>query len=104
MELTVWRGPYSHEGGDRQPESSWVDLKAVAEDHPGLLQPLNALGHGRGRHADAPSQGGHGDTGVGVQFAQEAHVGVVEKHDRFGEGRCGYLPWFCRQCDQDTFR
>src|SRR5262249_46547871 len=57
------------EGGDRQAERGGADVRPVAGDDTGSLQPLDALGDGGGRHAYAAGECGHRDPGVAVQFA-----------------------------------
>jgi hypothetical protein len=96
--------PDPGERGDGEAEGGRVDLQPVPGDHPGPFETLNAVGHGRGRHADPAAERGHGDTRIGVQFAQQAHVGLVQQLCLLGEGGRRQLPLLCRQFVFTPFR
>lgn len=57
-------GPDAHEDHDVVAERAGIDLQPVAGDHPGILEPLHALAHGRRGHADPPGKFGGAETRV----------------------------------------
>jgi hypothetical protein len=66
LELSGSR-PDTDDGGDREAERLRVDLCVVAGDDPGALEALHALGHGRRRHPDPPTELRYPETAVGLQ-------------------------------------
>ena len=71
--------PHPHHGRDRKADRLRIDLGAIARDHPGALEPLDALTYRRRREVDPPAELGHGDPGVGLQFLNEATVDRVKQ-------------------------
>ena len=77
-----------------KPTALGVDLGAVAGDDAGALEPLNALGDGRGREADAAAELRHPQPAVGSEFLEELQVDGVEEL-RFIGGSVS-CPWLSR--------
>ena len=72
-------GADTGERSHRQSERGRVNLHLVSGDDTGSLHALNALGHGRSRHAHATGQGRHGDARLGVELTQQPAVDVIEQ-------------------------
>jgi hypothetical protein len=64
---------------DREAEGARIDLRPIADDHPGLLQTLHTLGHRRGGQAYAAPELGHGQPGVGLELAQDPSIRAVQQ-------------------------
>ena len=67
-----------HDRGELVAERTRVELRAVAGDHAGALEALDALG-GRGRReVDAPAELGERDPAVRDELGDDLAVGGVE--------------------------
>jgi hypothetical protein len=74
----TWAGPNSDVGSQGEPESGWVQLEAIAGDHPGGLQSLEALCHSRGRQLDPARQFSNWNPRVVDQGLQELNVDGIQ--------------------------
>ncbi len=74
-----WRGANPDHRAERIAERARVELGAVAQDHAVALEPLDALGHRRGREADPPAELGHAEPRVGLELGEEASVDRIER-------------------------
>ncbi len=72
------RRPDPDDGRDRETDRLRVDLGPVPGDHPGPLEPLNALGDGRRRHADAACKIRGREPSVRLQLTEDSTARSVK--------------------------
>ena len=85
----------SNDRCDRIPERRWVEVRVIATNGAGTLEPLDPLGDGGRGEPDAASELGHAQSALGLQLAEDAQVDVVEQIRSVG--RCVPRPCFSRQ-------
>ena len=66
---------------DAEPHRLGIDPRAIAPDHAGRLQPLDAAGAGRGRQADAVGELDRGQPPVLRQHAVDPEIEPIKLHE-----------------------
>ena len=74
----AWGGLDPDDRGQLIAEGAGINLGAVACDHAGPLEALDALGHSWRRQVDAPAQLGERDAAIARQLADDPTVGRVD--------------------------